>query len=193
MSDPDPARSEVTLLLRRISAGDAAARDRLIELVYAELRRLAGFHLRGAAGGTLQPTALVHVAWLRLQGGDGHVFESSRHFLGVASKAMRSVLVDHVRARRTAKRGAGEPASALDEAVAYLEAGEVELLDLDAALGALESDDAELARVVELRFFGGLSHEEIAAAEGCSLSTVERRWRLARARLRRELAGRERP
>jgi RNA polymerase sigma factor (TIGR02999 family) len=184
----EPTAGEVTQLLRRLSTGDASARGRLIEIVYAELRRLAAAHLGGARGGTLQPTALVHEAWLRLQGGTGE-FASSRHFLGVASKAMRSVLVDHARARHTAKRGGGEAPGVLDEAVAWLEAGEVELLDLDAALEALERDDPELARVVELRFFGGLSHEEIAAAEGCSLSTVERRWRLARARLRRDLLG----
>ncbi|MCC6410002.1 MAG: sigma-70 family RNA polymerase sigma factor [Planctomycetes bacterium] len=180
-------RGEATLLLRRIADGDAGARARLVELVYGELRRLAASQLRGARGETLQPTALVHEAWLRLA--DADAFSDRRHFFAVASKAMRSVLVDHVRAKRTQKRGGGEQASPLDETVAHLEAGETDLLDLNVALEELEREDPELARLVELRFFGGLSHEEVAAAEGTSLSTIERRWRLARAWLARRLGG----
>jgi RNA polymerase sigma factor (TIGR02999 family) len=178
---------EATLLLRRIADGDAAARERLVELVYGELRRLAERQLRGERGGTLQPTALVHEAWLKLAGAED--FADRRHFFAVASRAMRSVLVDHVRARRAQKRGGDERPTALDETVAFLEAGETDLLDLNVALEELERDDPELARLVELRFFGGLSHEEIAAAEGASLSTIERRWRLARARLAQRLGG----
>ncbi|MCE9596288.1 MAG: sigma-70 family RNA polymerase sigma factor [Planctomycetes bacterium] len=182
-----PELGEATLLLRRIANGDAVARERLVELVYSELRRLAERQLRGERGGTLQPTALVHEAWLKLAGAED--FADRRHFFAVASKAMRSVLVDHVRARRSQKRGGDERTSALDETVAFLEAGETDLLDLNLALEELERDDPELARLVELRFFGGLSHEEIAATEKLSLSTVERRWRLARARLAQRLGG----
>ncbi len=184
---------EATLLLRRISAGDLAARDRLIELVYGELRNLAARHSSSAGADTLQPTALVHEAWLRLDMDATKDFESRRHFLGAASRAMRSVLVDHVRARRTRKREESSAARALDEAVAELERGGADLLDLDEALAELERDDPELGRIVEMRFFGGLSHVEIAAHEGCSLSTVERGWRLARARLRKRLGGESAP
>lgn len=179
------------MLLRRIAAGDEGARARLVELVYGELRKIAAGQLRGARGETLQPTALVHEAWLKLAGAEG--FSDRRHFLGVASKAMRSVLVDHVRAKRTHKRGGGAEPSPLDETVAFLEGGETDLLDLNDALVGLEREDPELARLVELRFFGGLSHEEIAAAEGTSLSTIERRWRLARAWLARRLDGSDAP
>jgi RNA polymerase sigma factor (TIGR02999 family) len=189
----EPEVGETTLLLRRISAGDLEARERLIEIVYGELRRIAAHHLKGSPERTLQPTALVHEAWLRLCGVDVRDFESRTHFLGFASRAMRSVLVDHVRARRAEKRAPEEAASPLDETVAYLEAGEIELLDLDEALKELERDDPELARLVELRFFAGLGHAEIAGVLGCSLSTVERSWRLARARLHASLGDASSP
>lgn len=175
------------MLLRRLADGDGGARVRLVELLYGELRALAAAQLRGTRGETLRPTALVHEAWLRLAGADD--FSDRRHFFAVAAKAMRSVLVDHVRAKRTQKRGGGEEASPLDETVAFLEGNDTDLLDLNDALAELEREDAELARLVELRFFGGLSHEEIAGAEGTSLSTIERRWRLARAWLARRLGG----
>lgn len=179
---------EVTVLLQRAANGDAAARSRLAEVVYAELRAMAAMQLRALRGGTLQPTALVHEAWLKLAG-DG-AYHNRRHFLGVAGKAMRSVLVDHVRAVRAAKRGGHAERRPLDEAVAFYENGEVDLLDLDEALGELERDDAQLARWVEMRFFGGLTNGEIAAIDAVSESTVERGWRAARARLASRLGGR---
>ena len=182
-----PAPGDVTTLLRRVADGDADARGRLAELVYGELRTMAARQLAGMRGATLQPTALVHEAWLRLAAKDD--FVGRRHFLGVAGKAMRSVLVDHVRRKRAQKRGGAAESRQLDDAVAFLEAGEVDLLDLDEALVELEHDDPVLARVVEQRFFGGMTNLEIAAAEGSSESTIERAWRAARARLRQRLGG----
>lgn len=183
---------EITQLLQRIAAGEAHARGRLAELVYDQLRELAERQLRGARGQTLQATALVHEAWLKLAGGDGD-FRSRQHFLGVAAKAMRSILVDHVRKKRAQKRGGERGTSPLDDTVAFLEAGEFELLDLDQALTELEAEDADLARWVELRFFSGMSHAEIAVVEGVSESTIERGWRFARARLRSRLGGGDGP
>jgi RNA polymerase sigma-70 factor, ECF subfamily len=183
-----PPTGEVTLLLQRIAEGQHEARERLCELVYGELRAIAARQLRGLRGGTLQPTVLVHEAWLKLVGA-GSDFASRRHFLGVAGKAMRSVLVDHVRQKRSQKRGGDLQQTPLDESVAFLEAGEVDLLDLDAALQDLEHTDADLARWVELRFFGGMTNAEVATLEGVSESTVERGWRFARAHLRRRLEG----
>lgn len=175
------------MLLQRAAAGDAVARSRLAEVVYHELRAMAVMHLRGMRGSTLQPTALVHEAWLKLAGHDA--YSGREHFLGVAGKAMRSVLVDHVRSKRAEKRGGGVGRRELDEAVAFYESGEVDLLDLDDALGDLERDDPQLARWVEMRFFGGLGNREIAVVEGCSESTIERGWRAARARLAHRLAA----
>lgn len=188
----DAQQGEVTMLLRRLADGDRGSRERLAELVYGELRAMAANQLRGMRGHTLQPTALVHEAWLKLVGSDAD-FGNRQHFLGVAAKAMRSVLVDHVRRKRADKRGGDAQRVELDETVAFLEAGEVDLLDLDAALAELESDDAMLARLVEMRFFSGMTNAEVAAVEGCSESTIERGWRLARARLRRRLGGEAAP
>ena len=179
---------EVTALLRSIAAGQPEARSRLAELVYAELRGMAARQLQGMRGHTLQPTALVHEAWLRLAGGD-RGYANRGHFLGVAAKAMRSVLVDHVRARRSEKRGGAVDKTPLDDAAGFLEADDVDLLDLDEALAELEHDEPDLARWVEMRFFGGMTVVEIAAVESISESTVERGWRFARARLRSRLGG----
>lgn len=184
MVGPDPG--ELTVLLQRAANGDAAARERLAEAVYAQLRSMAASQLRALRGATLQPTALVHEAWLKLVGAE---YSNRQHFLGVAGKAMRSVLVDHVRAKKAQKRGGDAERRELDDAVAFYENGEVDLVDLDAALAELERDDAQLARWVEMRFFGGMTNGEIAAFDGCSESTVERGWRAARARLAVRLGG----
>jgi RNA polymerase sigma-70 factor (ECF subfamily) len=182
-----PAQRTVELL-RRVSGGDAGAQAELYEVLRGELRSLAGGMMRDQpAGHTLQPTALVHEAWLRLFGDEAGAFASRAHVLGVAARAMRSILVDHVRAKRAQKRGGGREAQPLDEAVAAIEAASADLLDLSAALEELERDDPELARLVDLRFFAGLSHAELALTLEVSLSTVERSWRLARARLHRRL------
>jgi len=181
---------EVTLLLRRIAAGQAEAKGRLADLVYGELRELAERQLRGMRQHTLQPTALVHEAWMRLAGAGGE-YANRGHFLGVAAKAMRSVLVDHVRRARSEKRGGGVETTQLDEAAAFFAADEVDLLDLDQALGELERDEPDLARWVELRFFSGMTVSEIANLDAVFESTVERGWRYARARLRSRLGGGE--
>lgn len=187
MAESPPSNRTIELL-RRVSVGDARAQAELYEAVRGELRSVAGGLMREQpAGHTLQPTALVHEAWLRLLGGAPANYESRGHFLGVAARAMRSILVDHVRRKRAEKRGGGRASEPLDEAVAAIESGSADLLDLDLALEELEADDPELARLVELRFFAGLSHEELAQVEGVSLSTIERSWRLARARLHRRL------
>lgn len=178
---------EVTLLLRRLSAGEQDVHGRLAELLYQELRGLAAAQLRGMRGATLQPTVLVHEAWLKLVGHDE--FASRNHFLGVAAKTMRSVLVDHVRMKRAQKRGGRVEHHELDEAVAFFENREVDLLDLDEALLELERDDPELLRWVEMRFFAGMTNAEVGALEGVSESTIERGWRAAKARLGRRLAG----
>lgn len=187
MTDARPG--DVTTLLRRMADGCDTSRGRLAAMLYDELRAMAAAHLRGMKGHTLQPTALVHEAWLRLAGADAD-YASRNHFLGVAAKAMRSVLVDHVRRSRAEKRGGDRRRTTLDEVVLFLERDEVDLLDLDAALHELAREDESLANLVELRFFSGLSHPEIAAVERCSLSTVERGWRLARAFLHQRLRGR---
>jgi RNA polymerase sigma-70 factor, ECF subfamily len=179
---------EVTVLLQRLAAGQHDAGGRLAELLYDQLRAIAASQLRGVRGQTLQPTALVNEAWLKLAGGEVD-FANRRHFLGVAGKAMRSVLIDHVRRARAEKRGGGAAPTSLDEAVVFLEGGEVDLLDLDEALAELERDDPVLARWVEMRFFGGMTNVEIADVDHVSESTVERGWRAARARLRSRLGG----
>ncbi len=175
-------------LLARVVGGDEAAADELLGQLYDELRRIArSFMADERVDHTLQPTALVHEAYARLCTGGTPQLESRVHFVRLAARAMRNVLIDHARARRAGKRGAGEPLEALDHTLAALEEGTCEALDLDAALKRLEHLDAELARIVELRFFGGLTVSDVAELEGLSVPTVERRWRVARSWLRGEL------
>jgi RNA polymerase sigma factor (TIGR02999 family) len=175
----------VTLLLRRMAAGDSAAADELLPLVYAELRDLAaGLMRRQTPDHTLQPTALVHEAWLRFSNGN---FENRDHFAAVAAKAMRSVLVDHARRRQSEKRGGALERAPLDALAEVFSERAPDLLALDAALERLSRFDAELARLVELRFFAGLSVEETARVLGCSTASVTRGWRVARMWLVREL------
>lgn len=177
-----------TALLKRFASGEAAAHEQLYAAVCDELHRVAG-HLmqKNASGHTLQPTALVHEAWIRLVSGSERTYENRWHFVSVAAKAMRSILVDHVRRKRAKKRGGDAAAQPLDLAVAQFESNSTDLLDLEAALGELERDDPELTKVVELRFFGGLSTAEVAEMRGVSVSTIERQWRVARARLHRSI------
>ena len=156
---------EVTRLLERASSGDAAARATLFDVLYRELRRLAEAAMRAErANHTLQPTALVHEAYLRLAGDHGR-FESRAHFLGVAASAMRRVLVDHARGRNAHKRGRGATLVTLDdlEDLPQPAAEDVDLVVLDDALSRLAALDARQGQIVELRFFGGLSVEETAA------------------------------
>jgi RNA polymerase sigma factor (TIGR02999 family) len=190
-----PPSSRITVLLRAWSQGDRNALEELLPLVYAELHRQAERAMRAQPDGhTLQTTALVHEAYLRLVGGAGAEWQSRAHFFGVAARAMRSVLIDHARARRAAKRGGGAAAVTLDPGTAMdrppgPDRVDVEVLDI--ALTRLGALDPRQARVVELRYFAGLSIEETAEVLGISHATVEREWRTARLWLRRELAGAE--
>jgi len=182
---PQPA--QVSAILARMADGDPAAAGELLPLVYAELRSLADRAMRDErASHTLQPTALVHEAWLRLAR-DERAYDDRRHFLRVAARAMRNLLVDHARARRSAKRGGGAERLPLDEAAAHWERDELDLVALDEALGRLAAHDDELARIVELRFFGGLTLEETGDVLGLTVRQVHRAWTTARAWLHREL------
>jgi RNA polymerase sigma factor (TIGR02999 family) len=187
MSGPDV--EPVTRLLRRMSGGDAGAANELLPLLYDELHALAERLMRTpGAGRTLQPTALVNEAWLRLgEAGDGAGFEGRTHFLGVAAKAMRSVLIDQARRRASLKRGGAGERVPLESVLELFDDRASDVLALDEALTRLETLDPELARLVELRFFGGLSVEETARALGKSEPTVVRGWRVARLWLQREL------
>jgi RNA polymerase sigma factor (TIGR02999 family) len=187
-------QSDVTGLLAAWSAGDRAALDALLPTVYAELRRQAERALRlEGAGHTLQPTALVHEAYLRLVARPSPRWQSRSHFIAVAARCMRQVLVDAARSRQAAKRGGGARAVTLGDAdgVAASDAGEddVEVLALDAALERLAALDPAQARLVELRYFVGFTLDETAAAMGVSPATVSREWSVARRWLRRELTS----
>ncbi|HEV8498199.1 MAG TPA: ECF-type sigma factor [Gemmatimonadaceae bacterium] len=185
----DPEAHAVTDLLRAWGAGEAGASEELVPLVYAELRRQARRVLRREGEGhTLQATALVHEAWLRLDGQHDARWESRTQFLAVAAQTMRRVLVDHARARRALKRGGGGTQVTLGEADhAAATTDDVDVLALDDALDRLATMDPRKARLVELRYFAGLSMPEAAAALGVSLATVGREWAVARMWLRREL------
>ena len=177
-------------LLARVARGDEAAAGELLQSLYDELRRIAGACMADERSDhTLQPTALVHEAYVRLFAGGAPELEGRAHFARLAARAMRNVLIDHARSRRAAKRGAGERREALDHTLAAVEEGTCDALDLEPALERLERLDAELARIVELRFFGGLTVAEIAELERVSVPTIERRWRVARSWLRGELGA----
>lgn len=172
----------VTLLLRRWSHGDDGAREEVMPLVYDELRKLARSHLRREAGGhTLETSALVHEAFFRLVDQGDITWQNRRHFFGVAALAMRRILVDAARRRARDKRGGEAEQVSFDEQWHPALETPAEILALDGALKDLAELDPERAELVELRFFGGLTITEIAELWSASVSTVERRWRLARA------------
>ena len=184
-----PAAGEVTRLLQEWSAGDRTALDRLTPLVYHELRRLAAHYLRGERPGhTLPSTALVHEAWLRLSDESGVQWQGRAHFFGIAARLIRQILVDHARRRQTAKRDPGGPLLSLDEALDVPGQDRVDLVRLDEALQALAKRDELQSRIIELRFFAGLSIEETGEVVGISPATVKREWAMARAWLYRELS-----
>jgi RNA polymerase sigma factor (TIGR02999 family) len=190
-----PERGEITRLLleRRPDAPDAAADDRLLALLYPELRRLASALMRRERPGhTLQATALVHEAYLKLVDGAQTDWNDRAHFLGVAARAMRQVLVDHARRRGAAKRGKGWHRVTLDEALEPGGQADLEILELDDALEKLAALDPRGARGAELRLFGGLTAPDIARILGVSTRTVESDWAMAKLWLAREL-GAERP
>jgi RNA polymerase sigma factor (TIGR02999 family) len=186
--------SNPTQLLSRAASGDDKAISKLMPLVYDELRRLAASYLRRERPGqTLQATALVHEAYVRLIGEKAHNWQNRTHFLAIAALSMRQILVQRARARRAAKRG-GDPARiTLDErliaAPTHGSTEEIDLVALDAALDRLAQLNARQAKIVELRYFGGLGVEEAGEALGVSPATVKRDWTIARAWLKRELAG----
>jgi RNA polymerase sigma factor (TIGR02999 family) len=185
-----PPGPDVTSLLAEWQRGDAAALARLIPVVYDELRRVASARLRDEASHhTLQTTALVHEAYLRLVGLDRMTLQNRTHFFAVAARLMREVLVDHARRRNAAKRGGSMTLLGLDDGVvASTENRVVDLIALDEALAELATLDARLCRVVEMRFFAGLSISETAEAIGVSSATVERDWTVAKTWLLQRLA-----
>jgi RNA polymerase sigma factor (TIGR02999 family) len=179
--------SPVTRLLSALREGDPDALGALVPLVYAELRRIARIQLRAASGATLNTTAVVHEAYLKLGGAQGLDFADRGHFFAVAATAMRQVLLDHARRHLADKRGGGAAHTLLDDLEIPVEDRAAELVELDQALTRLEELDERTARVVELRFYAGLSVEETAQALDVSAPTVKRDWRRARAFLYREL------
>ena len=187
--DPGTPPGEVTRLLIAWNEGDRAAVERLMPLVYAELRRIAERQFRRErAGHTLQPTAVVHEAYFRLVDQTRVTWKNRGHFFAIAAQAMRRILIDHARAREADKRGGREDRVTLDVGIASPEpADDVDLLALDEALERLKALDEPQARIVELRFFGGLSIEETAEAMETSASSIKREFRSARAWLFREL------
>jgi RNA polymerase sigma factor (TIGR02999 family) len=187
--NPDSGQ-DVTSLLRRWSEGDRASLDKLIDVVYPELHRIAMRYLQHErTDHTLQGTALVHEAYMRLVQGPEKQWANRSHFFAVAARIIRGILVDYARARLTAKRGAGIVNLALTEGLAGVEPGEVDLLDLDNALNALQKLDPQQSQIVEMRFFGGLSLEETAEVLGVSVSTVKREWIVAKTWIRRQMTG----
>jgi RNA polymerase sigma factor (TIGR02999 family) len=178
-------------LVERATRGDKPALEALMPVVYGELRRLAAHYLRGERPGqTLQPTALVHEAYLRLLKDRPERWQNRAHFCAIAAHVMRQILVERARARDALKRGGGQPRVTFDDSLpAPAEERSFDLVALDDALGRLASLDASQAKIVELRFFGGLSIEETAEAMGISPATVKRHWAVARAWLAKELTA----
>ena len=192
--EPSGNHGAVTLLLDRANHGDRAATEELLPLVYDELRQIAERHLaQERKDHTLQATALVHEAYLRLVGADGLGWQNRAHFFGAAAKAIRRILTDHARGRQRLKRGGKNAGRVPLENLELTVSGEseVDFVGLDAALEKLGTLDAQKLKVVELRFFAGLKVEEVAQALGVSESTVARDWRFARVWLHRELGGDE--
>jgi len=192
-SDPIPGRDTtqaVTRLLLQWTDGDANALDQLLPLVYDELRRLAQSYLRKEnVGHTLQSTALVHEAYLRLIDQRNVSWQNRSHFFGIAAQMMRRVLVDHARAHNAAKRGSGGIKVTLEEGLVAAEQRDVNVIALDGALNKLAEIDPQQSRIVELRFFAGLSIEDTAEVLKISPATVKRDWAMAKAWLYGEMSG----
>lgn len=185
-----PSHRSTKTLLKAVNAGDQSARDELIAAVYAELRRVADRYLRRERPNhTLQPTALVHEAYLRLVGQSAVRWRNREHFIAVAAKMMRRILVDYARGHNRDKRGSGIVKLPLASADRIAKTQDMDLVELDEALKRFATDYPEESEIVELRFFGGLSIAETAKVLKVSESTVERGWRFARAWLDREMDG----
>jgi RNA polymerase sigma factor (TIGR02999 family) len=190
VADTVEPNGEVTRLLEELGRGGTSALDRLVPLLYTELRQIARRQLRGERSNhTLETAALVHEAYVKLVGLDRMQWQNRAHFLAVAAQAMRRVLVDHAVGRRTHKRGGGQQRVGLEDVPPGAAQPVETLLTLDAALSRLEAVDARLTRVVECRYFGGMSVEETAQALHVSAATIKRDWNVARAWLNRELRG----
>jgi len=186
-----PDVNDVTRILNAIEQGDAKAAGELLPVVYEELRRIAAHKMAGEAPGhTLQATALVHEAWLRLVGSNEQSWQNRAHFFGAAAEAMRRILVDHARRKQSLKRGAGIELQELDESALVLTAPPDELLAVHEALDQLAAEDATAAELVKLRYFVGMTMEEAASALGLAKRTAENLWTYARVWLHREIRGR---
>jgi RNA polymerase sigma factor (TIGR02999 family) len=184
----DQATEQMTRILDSLQAGDALAAERLLPLVYSELRRLAAARMaQEAPGQTLQPTALVHEAWLRLVTAEHQDWQNRAHFFGAAAEAMRRILIERARRKQAAKRGARAEHIDLDKIEVAATANDETLLAIDEALEKLALEDARCAELVKLRFFVGLDYNEAAKALGISERTAKRYWTFARAWLYREL------
>ncbi len=187
---PPDSSQPVTDLLARWSEGDVGARDALVPLVYEQLRRIARKCLLSQRSAhTLQPTALVHEAYLRIAHRDSSRWQNRAHFFAVAAQMMRQILVDHARRHAAGKRGGGAITLVLDETVASRDENNLDLMALDGAMKRLASLDARQSRIVELRFFGGLSIEETAHVMEISPATAKREWATARVWLHREIGN----
>ena len=183
-----PSTQEVTQVLRELSEGEESAPERLMPLVYDELRKLAAGYLKGErTDHTLQATALVHEAYIRLVDWKSVSWENRAHFFALAAQVMRRILVDHARAKKAEKRGGAMTKLALQEAVSFARQSEVDLLALDESLTALAEFDPVQSKVVELRFFGGLTIDETAEVMGIAPATVKREWAMAKAWLHQRL------
>jgi RNA polymerase sigma-70 factor, ECF subfamily len=183
-------RSDITAVLEDLRKGDEGAFEALLVLLYKDLRRIAGSYQRAQRPDhTLQPTALVHEAYLRLVGHQDVRWESRAHFLNAAAQVMRRILVDHARARRADRRGGADVRVVLDEAIVEAPERDLDLVALDDALTKLAKAAPRLSRVIELRYFGGLTTKEVAEVLDVSITTVEREWVAARAWLRVELGA----
>ncbi len=192
MSTPSSSRQEVTQLLGDWSSGDADALERLIPLVQPELHRLAHHYMsRERAGHTLQTTALINEAYLRLADHSRPVWQNRSHFVAAAAQLMRRIMVDHARERLSLKRGGGAVRVTLDETALVTQTRSEELLALDEALESLAAQDPRKSQIVELRYFGGLTAEETADFLKLSLRTVEREWNMAKAWLYRALSEKQ--
>ena len=183
--------SQISTLLGKVESGDTAAASRLLPLVYTELRRLAAHYMRAErAGQTIQPTELVHEAYLRLVGHDRISWQGRSHFLALAATSMRRILIDRARRKLAEKHGGGEEELHLEDLTLFSPNRSEELVALDDALKVLAEVSPRQSRIIEFRFFGGLTVEEIAAIEGISERTVKQDWRVARAWLHKEVAKR---
>jgi len=188
------ASQPITLALQDLAKGDPSALDRVMPMVYAELRKLAGHYLRQERNGhTLQPTALVHEAYFRLVGQNQPEFQNRAHFLGVAAHAMRQILIDHARTRNAAKRGGGEGVFSIEEGMDSAMERPSALIQVDDALQALELHDKRKAQLIEMRFFGGMTAEESAEVLNLPVQKIRSELRVAQAWLKRELDNRATP